>query len=277
MTEVETDQSKQIPLDIIKEASEIKTMYENDPTQDSFSCLLLGEAGSGKTFFIRTCRKPIHIDSFDPGGTKGIKKHIKSGEIIAATQYEKEDPMKPFAFNQWKKDMERRIKIGYFNHIGTYVLDSSSTWSDTIMNQILKLAGIAGQAPRFTKDYTPQKMQIRNWISVMMALPCDFVMTGHLEAFKDEVSGSVTYRFLTTGKGVVTIPGLFDELWVCDPKETSQGVTYRILTQSTGKHIARSRLAEEGKLLQYEEPDMKKILKKVKHDFADKPLLNKEG
>ncbi|RLC32204.1 MAG: hypothetical protein DRH37_01230 [Deltaproteobacteria bacterium] len=271
MTEIE--QTDQIPLDIVKEAGEIKTMYEEDPAQDSFSCLLLGEAGSGKTYFLRTCRKPVHIDSFDPGGTKGIKKHIKSGEIIAATNYEKEDPMKPWAFNQWKKDMDRRIKMGYFNHVGTYVLDSASTWSDAIMNQILKNAGIPGQAPRFTKDYVPQKMQIRNWIAVMMALPCDFIMTGHLEAFKDEVSGTVTYRFLTTGKGVVTIPGLFDELWVCDPKESSKGVNYRILTKSTGRHIARSRLAENGKLAQYEEPDMKKILAKVGHDNADKPLL----
>ncbi len=263
----------EISLEILKEASEIKNMYDNDPTQDSFSVLLLGEAGSGKTFFIPTCRKPIHIDSFDPGGTKGIKKYIKSGEVIAATQYEKENPAKPFAFEQWKRDMDRRIKLNYFDHIGTYVLDSATTWSDAIMNWILKAAGLPGQAPRFTKDYVPQKMQIRNWIAVMMALPCDFVMTGHLEGFKDEVSGTISYRFLTTGKGVVTIPGLFDELWVCDPKGTSQGVTYRILTQSTGRHIARSRLAEEGKLKQYEEPNMKKILQKVNHISSDKPLL----
>lgn len=260
-------------LEIIKEAQEIRHMYDEDDTQDSLSCLLLGEAGSGKTFFLRTCRKPLHIDSFDPGGTKGIKKYVKSGEIIAATQYEKENPMQPTAFDQWRKDMNRRIKIGYFNHIGTYALDSSTTWADTIMFWILKNAGIPGQAPRFTKDYVPQKMQIRNWIAVMMALPCDFVMTGHLEAFKDEVSGAVTYRFLTTGKGVVIIPSLFDELWVCNPTETPKGVNYRILTQATGKHIARSRMAEGGKLLQYEEPDMKKILKKVGHPSNDKPLL----
>ena len=260
-------------LEINKEIKSLQKMYEEDPTQDSFSLLLLGEAGSGKTFFLRTCRKPIHIDSFDPGGTKGIKSYIKSGSIIADTRFEKEDPMHPTVFELWRKNMNKRIKMGYFNHFGTYVLDSATTWSDAIMNWILKNAGLAGTAPRFTKDYVPQKTQIRNWIAVLMALPCDFILTGHLESFKDEISGAVSYRFLTTGKGSVTIPGLFDELWVCSPKETSKGVTYRILTQSTGKYIARSRLAKGGKLSQYEEPDMKKILQKAGQPFEDKPIL----
>ena len=264
-------------LDIIKEVQAINKMYANDPRQSSFSLLLCGEHGSGKSFFLRSCRKPVFIDSFDPGGTKGLRDYIAKGEIIVDTRWEAEDPKKPFAFSKWKQEMAKREQMGLFNHLGTYVLDSMTTWSDAIMNYILKLAAIPGQAPRWAHDYIPQKMEIRNWLKELLSLPCDFILTGHLEGHRDEVSGAVSYRFMTTGKAAITVPLLFDEIWVMAPKKLSSGVEYRILTQSTGQHIARSRLAKGGLLDTYEKPDMKSILKKVGFPHEDKPLFNEEN
>jgi len=259
---------------IIKaEVQKLQTMYQEDKSNHSFNCLLLGESGSGKTFLMRTARKPVHIDSFDPGGAKGLDDFIKKGEIIVDSRYANEDPRKPFAWELWKKEMLKREQMGYFESIGTYVLDSSTTWAETIMNQILKNAGLAGGAPRFTHDYNPQKIEIRNWLRELLSLPCDFILTGHLESQKDEVTGGLSYRYATTGKGVQTIPLLFDEIWVMSPKAGSKGVDYRILTQSTGTYVARSRLAKEGLLSQYEEADIKSILKKAKIDSSDKPLF----
>ncbi len=264
----------EIPLEIIKEASKISQMYANDPRQNSFNALVLGESGTGKSFLARTCRKPIHVDSFDPGGTKNLTDLIAKGQVIADTTYEAEDPSKPTAFVDWTANMERRFKMDYFAHFGTYVLDSSTTWGEAVMNWVLKKAHIAGQAPRWAHDYVPQKVAIRNWLRRLMDLPCDLILTGHLEGSKDEVTGSMSYRYMTTGKGVVTIPLLFDEIYVMNPKETSKGVEYRILTQSTGKYVARSRLAKVGLLSQYESADIKSILKKAKMPTDDKPLFN---
>ena len=255
------------------EAEKLKTMYNEDQSNHSFNCLLLGESGSGKTFLTRTARKPVHIDSFDPGGAKGLDDFIQRGEIIVDSRYGSEDPRKSFAFELWKKEMARREQMGYFEMLGTYVLDSSTTWAESIMNEILKRAGLAGGAPRFTHDYNPQKIEIRNWLRELLALPCDFILTGHLESYKDEVTGGVSYRYATTGKGVQTIPLLFDEIWVMNPKSGSKGVDYRILTQSTGTYVARSRLAKEGLLQQYEEANIKGILKKAKQNCEDKPLF----
>ena len=267
----------EISLEIKTEIEALNKMYSEDPRQKSFNALILGESGSGKSFLFRTCRKPVHIDSFDPGGTKGLQEYINKGEIIVDARYEGEDPKKPFAFELWKKEMEKRDKIGYFNHIGTYCLDSSTTWSEAIMNWILKKAFLSGQAPRWAHDYIPQKVEIRNWLRELLDLPCDFILTGHLEGYKDEVSGSMSYRYMTTGKGVTTIPLLFDEIYVLDPKESSKGVDYRILTQSTGKYVARSRLAKEGLIDKYEPCDIKVILKKAKLSTDDKPLFKKEN
>lgn len=260
-------------LKIKKSVEELRQMYKDDPRQKTLNVLILGELGSGKSYLIRTAKKPIHIDSFDPGGTKGIQKYIDRGDIIADTRWETEDPEHPFVYGKWEKVFDERIKSGYFEAFGTYFLDSSTTWSETIMNWVLQKVGIAGKAPRFTHDYVPQKVEIRNKIWKMINLPCDFFMTGHLEGFKDDVSGAVTYRFMTTGKGTVTIPILFDEVWVMDPKGTSDGVDYRILTRATGRHLARSRLAKGGLLDTYEKPDLKAILKKARMPTEDKPKI----
>ena len=141
------------------------------------------------------------------------------------------------------------------------------------MNSILKKEGIAGQAPRWSHDYVPQKIEIRNWVREMLDLPCDFFMTGHLEGTKDDVSGAMAYRYMTTGQGTTLIPALFDEVWVMSPKKSPAGVTYRILTKATGTYLARSRLAEEGLLDVYEDADFKKILKKAGFDYDDRPLI----
>jgi len=255
------------------EAKRLADLYANDPRQKSFNALVLGEMGTGKTFFLRTARKPVHVDSFDPGGTKSVRDEVGRHEIIVDSSYESEDRLKPFAYQQWKTDFDHRRKSGYFDFIGTYVIDSSTTWAEAIMNRLLQKAGIPGEAPRFTKDYTPQKIEIFNMLRWCLDLPCDFILTGHLEQYENAEDKSIRYRYMTTGKGAIIIPTLFDEIYIMTPKETSGGVKYRMLTKNTGTYTARSRLAKNGLLETYEEPDIKGILKKAGVDSSDKPLL----
>jgi|SRR6056297_1404814 len=258
-----------------EEFERLRKAYAEDPRQSSFNVLLLGESGVGKTFMLRTARKPVHIDSFDPGGTKGLRPWIEKGEVLVDTKYEGEDPTKPFAYSEWKKDFKSRVDSGYFNHIGTYVIDSATSWAESIMNYILKQANIAGKAPRFTHDYVPQKMEIRNRLRECLDLPCDFVLIGHHEIMEDvdeEGRKTLRFKFMTTGKGVVTIPLLFDEIYSLVNKRNSTGVTRDLIIQNDGIHTARSRLAKDGKLNPREEPDFKKLLKKAGEKGEDKPL-----
>lgn len=251
-------------LDIRKKMSEIRDRYKTNPSRGSLNILLLGESGSGKTFLCRTAPGPVHIDCFDKGAATNLAKWVETGHVIPDDRWEEEDPMNPRVFELWKKEMGNLIKANYFDYIGTYVLDSATTFGEAVMNQILKNAGIPGQAPRFTHDFTPQKTIVMNWIRALLNLPCNTIITGHLATQRDEVSGKLQRRFMMTGQASTTIPLKFDEIWVMDPKETSKGTEYRILTKSTDKDLARSRLAQDGLLDKYEEPDITKLMNKVK-------------
>jgi hypothetical protein len=72
---------------------------------------------------------------------------------------------------------------------------------------------------------------------------------------------------------MVTIPMQFDELYVIQGTETSSGIKRELLIDSQGKYVARSRLKGDGQLSDKEEPNIKKILKKIGLPNEDKPKL----
>lgn len=288
-----------MPYDYTNELKKVRDYYEGDPLQKRFSALVTGETNAGKTFLLRTARKPIHMDSFDPGGTKCLlynpkgsfskfdslrTKENPEGQIIADTQWEADDPFSPDKFAKWMKATDIRFSIKYFENFGTYCLDSATTWGDAIMAYGLASKGRAGEAPRFRHDYTPQKVHMTNYIKKLMRLPCDFILTGHLRENRkvihiDPQSGiireEVNYRFYTTGQAVVTIPLLFDEIYVLIGKDgQGRDPKREMLIDSLGTYIARSRLKGNGKLNATEPPDIKGILKKVKLSWQDKPRLD---
>jgi hypothetical protein len=271
-----------MPYDSKSELERVKKYYEGDPLQKRFSALVTGETNAGKTFLLRTARMPVHIDSFDPGGTKCLAEWIKKGDIISDTTWEDDDPFKPDKFAEWMKTLDIRFQIDYFKQFGTYVLDSATTWGMAVMNYGLAGKGRASEAPQMRIDYMPQKVLMGNYIKKLMRLPCDFILTGHLREIKKLISldtktgiahEDVKYRFYTTGQAVVTIPLLFDEIYVLTGKEGRDGPKREMLIDSLGTYVARSRLKANGKLNAIEEPDIKKLLKKAGFDVSDKSRL----
>ena len=275
-----------MPYDYQQELKRVKDYYNQDPLQKRFSALVTGETNAGKTFLLRTARRPIHIDSFDPGGTKCLRDLIKSGDIIADTQWEADDPFNPNKFARWMKAIDIRFEIDYFKHFGTYCIDSATMFGEAVMNYQLASKGREGEAPLHRHDYMPQKTFMSNYIKKLMSIPCDFILTGHLKEIRKLISidaktgiahEEIKYRFFTTGQAVITIPLLFDEIYVLIGKESRGREPKReMLIDSLGTYIARSRLKANGKLDAIEEPDIKKLLKKVGFDMNDKPKLSKE-
>ena len=274
-----------MPYDAAAELKRVKTYYAGDPLQKRFSALICGETNAGKTYLLRTARRPVHIDSFDPGGTKCLRDLIASGDVVADTRYEDDDPFDPKAYADWKRATDIRFQIGYYNQFGTYCLDSATTFGIAVMNYVLSGKGAAGESPQMRRDYVPQKNEMTNYFRKLMNLPCDFILTGHLREIRkvlsvDSKTGivreEVKFRFYTTGQAVITIPLLFDEIYVVTGKNDRDGVKREMLIDSLGDYVARSRLKSKGLLNAIEPPDLKALLKKAGFDAQDKPRLKFE-
>ena len=278
--------------DAKSELDRVKKHYAQDPLQKRFSALITGETNAGKTYMLRTARMPVHIDSFDPGSSKSLRaddswpssdpRRITSlntetnpqGQIFVDTSYENEDPYNPTAYAAWKKNLEIRKQTKYFHMFGTYCIDSLTMLSKAIMNERTR-----GGMPSFNIDYTPAKIEIENKMNEILTLPCDFVLTGHLEAItklksidkkgiKDE---ETVYRLMIIGKAVMTVPLLFDELYVI--KGSGQNPRREMLVDSLGTYIARSRFKACFETRGFIDPDFKSFFKKVGLEWEDKEYL----
>lgn len=256
-------------LDIKVEMNKLRAMYKDTGQNTTFNALIYGSMGTGKTNLLRTCRKPVLIASFDPGGSKTVRDEIDKGSIVVDNRFEFEDPMKPTVFALWDEVYHTYKREGLFPSIGTYVIDSATTWSAAAMNVTLRKAGRAGSQP-FQQDYLPTMVILENAIKDLTTLPCDIILIAHDTADKDEATGKIFISPDFIGKLKTRIPLLFDEIYYAHTKETSNGIKYSLLTQSTGLIKARSRLASGGKLQTYEDQDIKAILKKAGFSTEDK-------
>ena len=254
-------------LDIQKELSALNTMYEEKAQNKTFNALIYGPMGSGKTTLARTCRTPVLIHSFDPGGTKSIRDDIGK-TIFVDTRYEYEDPNMPSAFQAWDSEYHRLKKIGAFTEVGTYIIDSATTWSAAAMNVVLKKAGRPGGVP-FQQDYLPAMVMIENAVKDMISLPCDCILLCHDDADKDEATGKMFVGPLFVGKLKVRVPLLFDEIYMATTKEASSGISYTLLTRNTGLYKARTRLGANNRFDTYEAADIKALLRKAGFDTSD--------
>ena len=256
-------------LDIKKELSDLQAMYKSNPRTNSFNALIYGPMGTGKTNVSRTCRGPVLIHSFDPGGTTTVRDEIEKGSIYVDTSFENEDPMNPTAFANWDRAYHRLKQGGMFDKIGTYIIDIGTTWSSAAMNVVLKKAGRPGGTPQ-QNDYLPTMVLLENAIKDITSLPCDVILIAHEDTDKDEASGKMFVGPLFIGKLKYRIPILFDEIYYACTKETSQGVLYHFLTRATGLYKARTRLGKGGLFETYETQDIKALLKKAGYDASDK-------
>jgi len=272
-------------LEIKAEAEKLKQMYEDDPRSKTYNGIVYGGLGTGKTRSLGTARKPVLIHSFDPGGTIVLEDLIKTGDVIVDTRFEVEDPKMPTSFKEWDEVYHDLKRKGMFDHIGTFAIDSATTWAQCAMFEVLRMQGRAGDIRAaggksggflgvpHQNDWLPQMAILENAMRDFVALPCDCILTGHDDADKDEITGQMFVHLMITGKLQKRVPLLFDEIYHANTEETSEGLIYRFLTRKTGLYQARTRLGKGGELDMYEEPDFKNILRKVGMSTEDKPRL----
>jgi len=266
-------------LRIKQEAEKIRKMYEEDPRNATFNAIIHGPIKVGKTSLLRTCPKPVLVHSFDPGGTDVLKDMIATGEILADTQYESENPFKPKACRLWEDSFNYLYQKNFFNHIGTFVIDSMTTWAQVIMYEVIRRAALKkkdrnpGEAPR-EQDWLPQMAFIENYMRKFLSLPCNCILLGHSDQPKDrEGNATGDLGIMITGKLRERVPALFSEIYYLRMKDFKAETRELLVKPVYGIQVG-TRLGSRGKLDKIEEPDIKKIMKKVGLDASDKPLIH---
>ena len=259
-----------MPLDARIEAARLRDLYMEK--KETIAILLTGEAGAGKTYLLRTAPFPVHLDSFDPDGSLSIRDEVRKGNIIIG-DYEKEDPFNPSVFREWEKNFRSLRAGGYFESIGTYVIDTAGNWTQSMLNFTLNKRGQAGGLPAWEKDYHPQKVALDNYIHIMTSLPCHFILIAHLMPKTDSEGNLVQMRPHFPGQGAITVPSKFSEIWRMERREKAEGFDYFIHTQESGMYIARSRLSNQGQLEKREAANLRNIFKKAGVNYEDKPKL----
>jgi hypothetical protein len=259
---------------MIAEIKKIKDYYIEKHGADHYRALVYGDKGSGKTTLFATARFPVHLDCFDPGGSRVLADEIERGLVVADTRWENDDPTNPRVFVEWDKEFHRRKKEGYFAQFATYGLDSITTFSQVIMNQALKKAGRAGGIPQTgagaDNDYVHQMLYLENSIAGIFALPCDIIITAHPESEKDDASGKLFVSPMITGKAKIRIPLLFDEMYYMRVEDKADGSTkWMLQTRPSAIYKASSRLARRGKFDKFEESNIKMLLKKAGLPYED--------
>lgn len=263
-----------------KSLSEIAAAYkENASASAKYNRILIyGGTGAGKTYSLKTFRLPLWIDSFDPGGSVCLADYEAEGKALVRSTYEEDNWDRPSAFESWDRAFTKDVSSGIFSQIGTYCLDSATTWAQAAMNAVLAKRGVAGTVPH-QQDWYPQMILLEKSLRRIMFLPCDVVFICHDDAVKDDLTGSLSRLPLLTGKLSKRIPLLFSEIYFAHVRRTAKGVDYLWQTVADSQTAARSRNAAKAKIkIEVNEPaNFKELAKKWGGLDADLPLITKEN
>jgi len=260
-------------LEVQKAFEDIRKLYTAEKA-DNFSALIMSLPGSGKTTLIGTGRLPILLDSFDPKGPVVLRKLIAEGKVLVR-DWSGDSSKNPTKYRAWEKQWEHDVRSGFLGYFGTYAIDSFTTFSDALSNEIAKVKK-RDPGTLAIQDYQGLYATIRDMINLTSTQDCDFFLTAHIFTDKDDITGEITTEMMAY-KGLRTsVPLLFSERYILIRKDSPAGNTFKLLTGVHSRYRASSRLASEGQLDLFEVPDIKWILKKVGRSATDKDLFLQE-
>lgn len=257
----------------LKRLEKYTSTYATTKQNNKANFIIAGRPGCGKTRLIGTAPAPILIDSFDPGGTKTLKDEIAKGRVFIDTAYESvvNDPSVAggrMTFTNWQQSFNMRAREGFFDNLGTYAIDSGTRWIESIIDFI------AGKEKRKhgelqLQDYKTLQIMVKDFLTVLTNLPCNFIFTMHLDVGQDAVTGKTLTKLMVPGKSSTTIPSLFDEYYVMEVEEKANGLTRMLLTEIDGRVDARTRIGANI-FSAKEPPHIANLLKKAGYLYEDK-------
>jgi len=233
-----------------KKITELQDIYSGDNQKKLLKSMLYGGWGTWKTTLAATMPRPILMQSFDPGGDKvyHIQKGVEDKSIIVDKRFQErnwEDSEN--RFREWNDDYMKMKQDGVFENIGTYVLDSLTTFQrfvvDASMDGNTKNTNVSKNMPvkiPQMRDYNVQGAAIEYAISDMLELPCHVMIIAHSEEDRDDNDLMYCHPLITGKKLRNRLPVLFDEIYITT--ETRKGI--QLMTKPKNYYKAKSRVAK---------------------------------
>lgn len=213
--------------------------------EQNIRMLLFGDSGTGKTCFATGWPGPIHYADFD-GKVNSAAAFLHGSPKLDEITYENYAPVddKGSAGLRFNTDLGKMRKDGKLP--GTLVLDSLTTFSDEMMRYLMRLnPGIKrmdtkGAATPAMLDYQVARLFFKQVLGELLNLPCNLVVTAHIQVDKDEITGEILRTPMLAGKLSRELPILFPEVhrsFVRDRKywaQTKSDARFQCRTQIRG-------------------------------------------
>ncbi len=207
-----------------------KDQIDRDQAEKIF---ITGQLGGGKTTQVLTLPRPTFCYLFDPGAYNAIKGHdvefeeylahkmnitvepIPKGGGTPSNILKPEDRMKAQAFAKWENHFMESLDNGFFDKFNTICLDSITTLSDIILDDLLAREGLSAYPPQLT-HYNALKVTVSRILRTLCALEKTLLVTGHTIYRQNDASMKMMNEILITGDLQVRAPLLFSSVLRAD-------------------------------------------------------------
>lgn len=165
---------------------------------------LMGEPGTGKTVCAAGFPGKIKYYDFD-NKIASAYSYLKEKNPAQLDQIDYVNCAaidgKGTAYAKMDKDLEPIVKNYHATgklEYNTIVIDSSTVMADEMMNWLINYetnvarnSKIKSRKVACQQDYGIFYPMFKEWLGLMLSLPCNFVMTGHITIKQDELTGEI--------------------------------------------------------------------------------------
>lgn len=217
----------------------------NEVTVDDlhWKIMVLGDYGTGKSYFASTFPGPMYVFDFD--------KHIlgfRERDDVFFDQFD----MSYLGWVNFEKviiQVAKDVKEGKYK---TVVLDSLTSMADVCMERAMQLDPKRGpdEGPIWNVHYMIVKNLMSAKLRKLLSFHCNLIFNGHWALEKDPKTGAIlSAEPFLTGALSTTIPGLFSEVYSATTQTIGKETKFWLNLVTRGHYKARSLVSGPLRLL----------------------------
>jgi len=212
--------------------------------QEIKSCLLIGSTGGGKTSQFLTYPGKKYALLFDTNAIATLRGHdIEYDEYIpehldldvvtlktnVRDKFSKAP--EPKTYITFERDLEEKMRTNYFEDYDSIMIDSTTMFTDIVMDRVLWLNGRFGKQPEMA-DYAACTNTIIKVYRTLLGFRKPILITGHIEFQKDETTQRFQNTLAFLGQLRRRIPLMFNEVWLAYGEPNRDGkMSYYVRTR----------------------------------------------